>query len=277
MSENTEIISSQALIRELRRSGMRLYWSYDTDNALNEIKADWDYFENTQHDDVVRMWSALTAEYKPLDNYNMVESGSTTDSNKHTATYTKESTTTDTGTSSYITANTRTLDTTNTLTHTGTNTTEDKSTITVADTGTQTTSTNNTTDNSVSAYDSAAYTPTDKSAITGNDTRTDNLTSTTTNGGQVDVKYNTTDTTSDEGTVKDSGSDDYTRNLASHIKGEDTDKIIDEGTETHTLTRSGNIGVTTSQQMLTSEIYLRARNNLVHYVVALFLSDFTTW
>lgn len=256
---------------------MRVYWSYDTDNVLDEINADWGYFESTHHDDVVRMWSALTAEYKPLDNYNMVESGSTTDKNKRTATYTKESTTNDTGTSSNVTANTRTLDTTNILEHIGTNTTEDKSTVTVADTGTQTTATNNTTDNSVSAYDSSAYTPTDKSAVTGNDTRTDNLTSTTTNGGQVDVKYNTTDTTSDKGTVKDSGSDDYTRNLTSKITGEDTDNITDEGTGSHTLTRSGNIGVTTSQQMLTSELYLRARNNLVHYVVALFLSDFTTW
>ena len=97
---------------------------------------------------------------------------------------------------------------------------------------TTTTTTNSTTENSgdtinkVSPYDSENF---------NNDNNT--ITSNTTTG-------NTTDTT----TINDSG------NMSSN------------GTSSRTLTRKGNIGVTTTQQMIESEYELRAKNLIFEFL-----------
>ena len=166
---------------------------------------------------------------------------------------------------------------------TDTSNTADTTSITTINTGTQTTADTTSTENKVAAYDTDTYSPRDKQENSGNNTRTDDLTQTATHSGGIDtnttttatVTNNTTDTTKNTGTQE-------TANTGTTAT-ETTDTTATSNTETgnentaHTLTRSGNIGVTTSQQMLTSEILLRVKNQLAYYAVELFVSQFTTW
>ena len=98
-----------------------------------------------------------------------------------------------------------------------------------------------------------------------NESNTDTIkntgTQTTTNSGTATNTQtnNTTDTTAVDTTETISGTTNGTDNTE------------------HTLTRSGNIGVTTSQQMLSAEIALRLKNQLAYYAVELFVSQYTTW
>ena len=48
----------------------------------------------------------------------------------------------------------------------------------------------------------------------------------------------------------------------------DVESGTDKDTIAHSLTRSGNIGVTTSQQMLESEVVLRIRWTLLDLILA---------
>lgn len=49
-----------------------------------------------------------------------------------------------------------------------------------------------------------------------------------------------------------------------------------EGITTHELTRSGNIGVTTTQQMIDSTFDLERRNKIVHYIAKTWIEEMTT-
>lgn len=97
-----------------------------------------------------------------------------------------------------------------------------------------------TTENFASAYDSSTYTPTSKTEVKPASANT-----TTYN--------NTTDTHTLDGLTNE-----RTDDLASHHSG-----------RTH-----GNIGVTTSQQMLESEMMLRLKWNIYEHITDLFLSEF---
>lgn len=114
---------------------------------------------------------------------------------------------------------------TDTTTHTGTDTTLHTGTDTTAHTGTDTTMHTGT--------DTTRRTGTDTETHTGTDTETHTGTDTTTHTGTSGITYNTTDANTGTQTDTESGRNTKTRN--------------------YTLTRRGNIGVTTSQQMLQSE------------------------
>ena len=115
---------------------------------------------------------------------------------------------------------------------TETESTTSENTTTSGNENTTTTTTNSTTENSgdttnkVSPYDSENF---------NNDNNT-----TTTN--------TTTDNATDTTTINDSGN------------------ISSNGTLTRTLTRKGNIGVTTTQQMIESEYELRAKNLVFEFL-----------
>lgn len=112
---------------------------------------------------------------------------------------------------------------TDNLSHTKTGTETDTPNLTETQTPDLTTGT----DSAVHGFNSSVAVPTDKQTQTSTGTNTITQTGTNTHN------YNTTDTDSGTQTDGDSGKDTQTRN--------------------YTLTRSGNIGVTTSQQMLESE------------------------
>lgn len=103
----------------------------------------------------------------------------------------------------------------------------------------ETLNTKNTDEHTVSAFDSGSYQPSDKNVVdnTGTDT------------------YNHTGTITDSGNESSSGS------------------LTENGKTIHEGRIHGNIGVTTSQQMLQSEIDI-ARFNLIQEITDLFLTEF---
>ena len=173
-----------------------------------------------------REWNSLFYEYNPIDNYSMTEQmtdDTTVTQYGRTHTKTDDLELKKTGT---VTDNLRKTGTdTNVLTKTGT----EALTPNTTDTG----STSTYGFNSTNAVPSGASSNTK----TGSETTTYNTTDNTT------VTYNTTDanTTTYNTTDKDSGT------------VTDADTGTDTNTRNYTLTRKGNVGVTTSQQMIQSD------------------------
>ena len=165
-----------------------------------------------------KQYATLSAEYNPIENYNMTEN------------MTNDITEIEHG---HVV--TRVLDTTDERTP---NVTEERTdNLTHGKTGTETTTPDltTTTDNGITGFNSATDVHTGETQ--------------TTNTGTNEVEYNTSDTDSGTVTTTTTGTDTTTQS------GSITD--TNTGTDTHThnyeLTRSGNIGVTTSQQMIQSE------------------------
>lgn len=113
---------------------------------------------------------------------------------------------------------------------------EDKTTLNNEDK--RTLDTTNVAENVVSAYDSSAYQPSDKV------------------------------TTDDDGTITDNHTGTVTDNHTGTIK----DEYSDDTTFTHSSRIHGNIGVTTSQQMLQSELDI-ARFNIIQEITNLFMTE----
>lgn len=192
--------------------------------------------------DFSQMYAALHAQYNPIENYDRTEDR--TLNTKHSGTDTDTNTlgtkvvTNRTGTESVHTD--------------GTDTTNRTGTEKTVETGT------NSTENQVSAYDATGYTPREKSVNTPNldSTRTPNLTDTRT----PDLTETRTPDLTDTST--NSGSD---------VKKTDYGHIED-GTE-HSRVH-GNIGVTTNQQMIESELEMRMRYDLYELIIQLFEREF---
>lgn len=213
-----------------------------------------------------KQWATLTAQYDPIENYSMTEQ-MTNDTN--VTTYGKRDTMTDdlthtkTGTeqvapltselttdnlSSARTVNLTDGNTKN-LTEQRTANLEDERTANLSDT------------TSVSRYgfNSAVGVPADETTEThtGTDTTTHTGTDTTTHTGTDNTTHTGTDTTANTGTrtVARSGTDTTTYNTTDRDTGTrgNVSSGSDQTVRNYTLTRSGNIGVTTSQMMLQSE------------------------
>lgn len=167
-----------------------------------------------------RFWDILNVEYNPISNYDMTETESIGvdihDVRSNTGTITNV--------------------TDDTLRETGTVTnvidTDTSQTGTVSDSGT------NSVDNGIFGFNSDTAVGSNSSDGSVSNTRTDNLHGTD----------DTTDTRTDNLTKDRDISDTETRNIYDNLTGDrDTQR---------TLNRSGNIGVTTSQQMIESELEL---------------------
>lgn len=204
----------------------------------------WDMRKNEYE----KIKTAITAEYNPINNYSMEEThtGTDTTANKHTGT----DVTTDTHTGN------------DTLEKTG-NIENAKGTTQTNTAGIATTTTNGqaeiTSVNQVSAYDSNDYTNHDKNTTTS----AENI-QTVENSGKDTIAYSGKDTTTNNLTDTTT----YNNILTSNIKyGHNIDNTITYDT---LLKRVGNIGVTTSQQMIESEYILR----LKHSLIELFLTEF---
>ena len=124
---------------------------------------------------------------------------------------------------------------TNTVTHTGTE--QKQYNLSETDTGTQTTAKDGTNE------------------TTFNTTEQDTGTQTTVKDGENETTFDTTETDTGTQTTTRTGETEMEYNLSEQDTG--TQTLLDGGQDTHTrnyeLTRSGNIGVTTSQQMIESE------------------------
>ena len=228
---------------------------------------------------------ALDIEYDPLFNYDRTEEYTDT----HTGKYDKSIDGTISGSNSRSEDFTRTDNLTQSDDHTRTDnlTQSDDHTrtdnLTQSDDHTRTdnlASTNDvTTTHTVSAYNSSAYEPKDQEVVdqdTSN-TGTQRNAGTTTNTGT----QRTAGTTSNTGTQREAGTTSNTgtqRNAGSasdtYSDTNDTDESgNDSWTNIHKARLFGNIGVTTSQQMLQSELDV-ARWNLYEHIADLFCTEF---
>lgn len=196
----------------------------------------------TRQTDFQRMYDAMEANYSPIENYDRKEDRKLKTSHSGTDT------------------DTNTLGTTNTVTRTGTESMQTTGTEKTVTSGTETTQSSgtSTTENSVSAYDASSYVPRDKQTQTPNltDTRTPNLTDTRT----PDItEKRTPDLT------------DVSSNTGSDVRKTDYGHVEDA---TEEVRAHGNIGVTTNQQMIESEMELRMKWDLYEVIIQMFEREF---
>lgn len=179
-----------------------------------------------------KLYRVLSLEYEPIENYNMIETENATSTNENTDTIT-----TNTTNSNDITE-----------TNTGTNTANDSENTTgknaITDSRTVTENNNVTNNNSLYGFNSTSGVNSDSQNgtetrnLTDSNTHNDDLKGTRTNEHSENI--NTSKVTAQKNDIKDVKDGTHTEN----------------GTQNRTLTRHGNIGVTTSQQMIDSEIEL---------------------
>lgn len=215
------------------------------------------------------LWNTLNLEYNPIDNYNMTETENISDIHAGTLTSKGEDVTTknDSVTNSQKTTNTSTNNETVTTTDTGNvtkNVTENgtsKNEQDVTKSTSENTVANNANTNQLYGFNSVDAVNSDKQIgdvtqdVSGSETVKDvtNVTTTDTTTDETSITNNGTVTT--ESTIKnDVGVTGTTANETNvNVKRDNTDTENKTITTDRTLTRKGNIGVTTSQQMIESE------------------------
>lgn len=176
---------------------------------------------------------ALAIEYAPLENYDRQEDW--------------------TDTTDGSTSGRRDNGNTRTLNYTDTNTLGSAETRTLDLEDERTLDTTNTSTHDVSAYDSSTYQPADKTVTE------DDGTDTTTHTGTDTLTRSGNDALSHSGTIVDA--------FGEGMSTKNDQKL------THKGRIHGNVGVTTSQQMLISELEL-AEWNLYEHITDIFLSEF---
>ena len=213
-----------------------------------------------------KLWVTMQLDYNPIENYNMVEQMINDATVKD---YGKTSTRTDNLTNERTDNLSRQR--TDNLTHERTDNLEKERTdnlsaqrtdnLTHGKTGTETETPNTTTqdDNSVFGFNSENAVPSDSRSIrnTGTNQKTYNTRETDT-GTQTQLNTGTqTETDTGTQTVTDTGTQTETDTGTQTNRETGTQSFVDGGRDTETrnyrLTRSGNIGVTTSQQMIEAE------------------------
>ena len=246
---------------------------------------------------------ALETEYNPLENYDRNESwtdtseGSTSESGTHSSQLDRTNSSTgrtvvDSDTSTADTGSTRTVvdsDTTGSHTETNTSTSESSGTDSSTTGTTGSGSTDSTVlnevmganpnelwanhDRSTTDADTTSQSTTTGSSSTSAETETETSISGSESGT---LDSTTTGTENRTGTV----ATDTTTNVTGSATGRDTTSGSDsktgssENESVHTGRTHGNIGVTTSQQMLESEIELRNKYNIMDIIINDFLREF---
>ena len=192
-----------------------------------------------------RLYSALQEEYKALQNYNGDE--------------TRTVTTTDTGTDtfSHTGSESSTLNDSSSNTRTGSESLESSGSDSLSKTGTVGSQGSNLSDNNVFGFNSSSSVPSDNSNSSNNSTDTYNLSDKTSYGKKDTKVYNN---------VSDSGSRESTNTVSNESSDTETKNLQTNTSET--FHREGNLGVTTSQQMLESEFELRMKYRFFDVVFA---------
>lgn len=190
------------------------------ENNINQIPDIVSNMYRTKKYQYTKLWETTKLEYNPIENYSMTESGNDT---TNVSTTNVKGQQTDTATL----INTTTLGG-QTTTH-GSTTTNNTSELSKS-------GSEDNTHKSV-PYDTDAEVLTNKDTLTFKD-RKDKQTNVTTTGEYTDTISSRADTAEQNGTS---------------VSGDRTDTSNVDTSTSHTFKRSGNIGVTTSQQMLQSE------------------------
>lgn len=249
---------------------------------------------------IERFINATNLEYNPIENYNRVEKWKDKSNGGKTLNSSKQGSSTTTSSNSEDITDT----THNVVTHAGSISVENDTTETTAYGKTDTTTYNttdtvshsnintqgaqsNSTEDKVSAFNTSTYSPEKQSSNTlgaridsDEGTTTDKKTGTeenkftgtdkvTTTESNVQ-SFNNNDSTSGTDTINKTGSNNSSITNTESI--EDTDTHNDEST--HEGNISGNIGVTTSQQMLESELELWAKIDIYREIATQFVDEF---
>lgn len=227
-----------------------------------------------------RWIKAINIDYKPLENYNRTEkwtdkANGTTSNNgtknfktKNSGTDKLEGKTSNNGSKNSKTNNSGSDNGTDTNNETIDNTSSGSTAI-----GAQTSSD----ETKVSAFNTDTYSPSQKDESTiGARTDTTSGTGKTTTAGTL-TKNNSyenestvVDTTSDSGTVNNTN----THVSESTVEDTTTDNGTSSNTSEHSGVINGNIGVTTSQQMLESEMTLWGKIDIYRDTAEMFIQDF---
>lgn len=239
---------------------------YDAQNSFNLL---WSTFNENLRDNFTRIKDALGLTYEVLDNYNGVIESTTTDTfdNVDTLGFNNRADTTtlnNSDTLSFDNRNdTRTL---NTSTSESSDETNPKTTTTRINE-------HKTTSHYTSGYnsDTAVFESEEVTSSEALDEHGNPL-------NDSEVIESGTMTTSDSGTITDAKTGSETTAHSGTITDAKTgtEQTSHTGTVTHEYeeTKHGNLGVTTSQQMLTSEVELRLKYKLRPLIVKAFLDEY---
>ena len=189
-----------------------------------------------------RIYAAALAEYNPIENYNRTETSSETGTSSHTEN----------------TNGSETHSGTDTESHSGTDTSTNNSTVNNRGSNTETNSGYNSTAHTVYAYDSNAAVNTGSDNTQTGNTNNKNINETTTINGSNNLKHGETISNQYGHKVSQTGNN----------TGSGTNKVT---RESHI---AGNIGVTTSQQMLEQELLVSPKLNVYNYIMESFKNRF---
>ena len=223
-----------------------------------------------------KLWDALHEEYDPLQNYNGDETvtDTTTETGSDTFKHTGTNGATGSSTGSVVRTGSEsdTAGGKDSVKHTGTDTLGKKGTNSDVRTGSEAVSGSNNEDDSIYGFNSSSASPSNKSVSSNSNTTTYNNVTDAHNISETDTTtYNTEDETSygSTNTHKYSNVTDTNSSSGSSTVTYDTTDAETKNLTTqfsHTFHREGNLGVTTSQQMLESEIELRSNNKFFEIV-----------
>ena len=240
-----------------------------------------------------KWYDALQIEYNPLHNYDRTEEGTDSHTGTQSIDDTGSQTIANTGTQTTANTGTQKVDNTGTQTNkaTGTQNTDNTSEIeygsskqtsinqSTIESGTKSTVTTNT----VSAFNESGWSNKDKSDTL----ETPNLTTTVT--GQTTENNSGSDVTTGNTLLTNNLTDQRTDNLSEtrtdNLNQQRTDNLnqlrtdnlshdrTDDLLDTHNFRAYGNIGVTTSQQMLQSELDIQ-KWNIYEHIADMIISEF---
>lgn len=190
-----------------------------------------------------RLWNVMTAEYNPLENYNMHEEEDTAPTGTETTELEFSGSETDTNTKSGSETNTlaKAGTETDTLSHTGTDSVR-----------TQGTAANNKEENSVYGFNSSA-------AVPANETKVNTDTTVTTTPGVTDTNNKTFTNRQDTDTLTFTNRQDQNQKTFTNRKNTETKSFEDRNTHRE-LDRTGNIGTVTAQDMYLQELEVAKYN-----------------
>ena len=211
---------------------------------------------NVRKYNYTRLYNTTLLEYNPIENYSMTEEGTDTTSASGTKTD-------DLGAYSDTTSGTDTTTITDAKTEKIGAYDDSNTSTTTSDIAKLTTNTNNVTTNNGSETHERKVAPFDSNTYSEQELNTDNFKDRKTVTETETIVSPHNDATTTRGTVTSGARENsYTTNTTdsfqhgmSHDISARSNSYTDEsrGTTTHKFTRSGNVGVTTSQQMLESE------------------------
>lgn len=239
----------------MKRGGSLEVLEYDPDDFYTDCAFWWTKWNRT-----FDKWiAALDIEYNPLENYDRMEDWTDSEETDGGTSTTRSSTENVNGTN----GNTRTLNTQEVLNSDNSLSKNGSETLDVD----STTDVNSETINQKSAFNASGFANTEKSNTEGS-TVVDSTQTTSYNTVEAGEEDSTTTNT---GTITDAGTNTSATTTSETITG------ATDGTKegTHTGRMHGNIGVTTSQQMLEAELNLQYWN-LYNHMADLFIQECTT-